>query len=377
MIYFDNAATTKPCKQAVQAACDNMKLNFGNASSLHKMGIEAEKVIISAKKSLLNKLGCEGEIYFTSGATESNNTALLGAVETYKRKGNKIITTTIEHPSVARVMDKLENMGFEVVRLSPKERLDDFAGLIAENVDENTILVSAMSVNNETGYKTDTKRLYSLVKSKNPNCMVHIDGVQGFCKVPLIGDFISLSAHKIHGIKGLGALYVAKNARFTPFLLGGGQQKNLRSGTEPVDLIAGFEAAVNAYTTDLSVFARLNERLREGLSKLSGITINSDSDLCVPNIVNFSVSGVRSEIMLHFLEEREIYISSGSACSKGKKSEVLSGFGVNDSLTDSALRISFCSENTLDEVDQLVNAISDGITRFRRETHKKIKLKRE
>lgn len=374
MIYFDNAATTKPFEQSVQAVCSNMRENFGNASSLHKMGIEAEKVIISAKKTILKKLSAEGEIYFTSGATESNNTAILGAVEAYKRRGNKIISSTVEHPSVARVLDKLETMGYEVVRLSPKDRIDDFPSLLAENVDENTILLSAMAVNNETGYKIDTKRLYNLVKAKNQNCMVHIDGVQGFCKIPLEGDYISISAHKIHGVKGMGGLYTKKNVRFTPLLAGGGQQKNLRPGTEPVDLIAGFLAAVIAYPTDLGIFSSLNSYIRTKLQNIQGITINSDKDLCVDNIINFSVSGVRSEIMLHFLEEKGIYISSGSACSKGKKSDVLTGFGISDNLIDTALRVSFCCENTVEEIDEFCTALKEGVERFRRSKTQKIKL---
>ena len=374
MIYLDNAATTKPCAEACEAVMNTMRERFGNASSLHKMGILSSEVLSSAKRTLLTALGSspknaggtplEGEIYFTSGATESNNTALLGACETYKRTGNRIVSTTIEHPSVARVLDKLETMGFEVVRLAPKDS-EDFAEALADAVDENTLLVSCMAVNNETGFATDVKKLYKLVKKKNPKTLVHIDAVQGFLKVPLEGDFISLSGHKIHSCKGIGALYVKKGVRFSPLLLGGGQQKGQRSGTEPVELVAGLAAAVKAYKGDRERFAALKARLLEKLSELPDVGINSD-DRCVANIVNFSVRGVRSEIMLHSLEEKEIYVSSGSACSKGKTSGVLSQFGVSDKDADCAIRVSFSSETTETDIDVLCENIKKGIERFRR-----------
>lgn len=364
MIYLDNAATTKPCKEAVEAAVANMTANFGNASSLHKMGIEAEKVITAAKKTMLDRLGLEGEIFFTSGATESNNTALIGAAHAYRRRGNKIVSTAIEHPSVARVLDKLEEEGFKVVRLAPKDYPDGFEQALIDAVDKDTIIMSFMAVNNETGFTIDSRRVYNAVKRKYPNCVVHVDGVQGFCKVPLAGDFISVSSHKIHGIKGLGALYQAKNVRFLPLMQGGGQQKNLRSGTEPVDLIAAFAAAVSAYPKATEHFSLLKEHLLSRLTELEGVTVNSANS--VPAIVNFSLAGIRSEIMLHFLEESEIYISSGSACSKGKVSPVLAALGVTDKNADSALRVSFCRDNTTDEIDRLIEQLKAGIARFRR-----------
>ena len=361
MIYLDSAATTKPCAETVEAVAAAMRDSFGNASSLHGMGIRSEKIIASAKKTLLSKLG-EGDIIFTSGATESSNTAIRGALETYRRAGNRIVTTAIEHPSVANVMTSLEERGFEVVRLAPKDH-PDFVQALA--VDEHTVLISCMAVNNETGYAVDVKRLYRLVKKKNPRTIVHIDAVQGFLKVPLEGDLISISGHKIHASKGIGALYIKKGVRIAPLLLGGGQQKNLRSGTEPVELIAGLDAAVRAYHGTEEHFSALKKRLLDGLSGLEGITINSGDD-CLPNIVNFSVDGVRSEIMLHSLEEREIYVSSGSACSRGKTSGVLAAFGVADKLADSAVRVSMCADTTEADIDALVDGISAGIQRFRR-----------
>ena len=302
MIYLDNAATTKPCNEAVKAASDCMRESFGNPSSLHKMGIKSEKILTAVKKELLLRLNKEGEIFFTSGATESNNLAIFGTVNALKRRGNRIVTTGIEHPSVSEPMKRLREQA--------------------------------------------------------------LGRVQGFCKVPLYGDTISLSAHKIHGIKGVGALYKSKKTRLLPIVYGGGQQQGLRSGTEPVELISAFGAAVRAYPKDLSRFSELNGYLKDILNSFQGIEINSFNS--VDNILNFSVEGVRSEIMLHFLEEKEIYVSSGSACSRGKVSPVLSALGINARRADSAIRVSFCPQNSAKELDLLAQALDEGIKRFRR-----------
>lgn len=368
MVYLDNAATTKPCTECVEAVVKAAGERFGNPASLHKMGILSEQTVSSAKRTILAALGggaaLEGEVLFTSGATESNNTALLSVAEKYPRNGKRIVTTAIEHPSAAKAADILEARGYEVVRLAPKDH-EDFEGALADSVDDNTSLVSCMAVNNETGYAVDAARLYRLVKRANPNAIVHIDAVQGFLKMPLEGDLISVSGHKIHAFKGIGALYVKKGVRVAPLLVGGGQQKNLRSGTEAVELIAGFEAAVKAYRGSKERFAELKARLLDNLSGTSGIHLNSN-ERCVPNIINFSVSGVRSEIMLHALEEKEIYVSSGSACSRGKKSGVLAAFGVSDKDSDSALRVSLCADTSESDIDFLCENIRANIERFRR-----------
>ena len=367
MIYLDNAATAKPCKEAVEALSHAAENNFGNPSSLHKMGIEAEKLMNEGKSAILKRLSKkDGEIFFTSGATESNNTIIRGVANALCRRGKTIITTAMEHPSVARVMDKLEAEGFNIVRLSPKDAIDNFEEYIADNITPDTILVSVMAVNNENGFITDTKKLYTLVKRQNKDIIVHTDGVQGFCKIPLTGDFISMSGHKVHAFKGIGAFYAAKGTRFLPLIYGGGQQKNLRPGTEPVENIAAFSAAVKAYPEDMSHFELLNQRLREGLAAFSDIRINSLIGKCVPNILNFSVLGVRSEIMLHSLEEREIYVSSGSACSKGKVSSVPDAFGMTDKEADSAIRVSMSHSTGAQDIDELLSGIEAGIKRFRR-----------
>lgn len=368
MVYLDNAATAKPCAECCEAVIKAAEERFGNPGSLHKMGILSEQILSSAKRTILNALGgeCapEGDIIFTSGATESNNTAILGAAEKYSRNGKKIVTTAIEHPSAAKALDILEARGCEVIRLAPKDH-EDFVSALAEAVDGNTLMVSCMAVNNETGYAVDAARLYRLVKRTNPRTVVHIDAVQGFLKMPLEGDLISVSGHKVHAFKGIGALYVKKGIRVAPLLAGGGQQKNLRSGTEPVELIAGFEAAVKAYRGSAERFTELKKRLLDNLSKMSGISLNSD-EKCLPNIINFSVSGIRSEILLHALEENEIYVSSGSACSRGKKSGVLAAFGVSDKNADSAVRVSLCADTSESDIDFLCENIENCIKRFRR-----------
>lgn len=367
MIYLDNAATTKPCAECCKIVMDTMESVFGNASSLHGLGTSSMQVIAKAKRTLVSALGkttFAGDVLFVSGATEANNTALFGVAENYSRTGKKIISTAIEHPSVAKALDKLEASGFEVVRLSPKD-YEDFPQAILNAVDENTMLVSCMAVNNETGYKTDVSELYKRIKRKNAKTIVHIDAVQGFLKMPLDGDLISVSGHKVHASKGIGALFVRKGVRVPPLLVGGGQQDGIRSGTEPVEIIAGFDAAVQAYKGTADGFSQLKQHLLSKLAELEDIGINSD-EKCVPNIVNFSVRGVRSEIMLHSLEEDRIYVSSGSACSKGKKSGVLSALGVSDKDADCAIRVSFSAENTTDDIDRLCEKVATTIARVRR-----------
>ena len=375
MIYLDNAATTKPCDECCKAVIQAMENSFGNASSLHKLGTDSLQIISRTKRTLLSALSgtktpLDGEIIFTSGATESNNTALVGASHRFfgglfkGKDARRIVSTAIEHPSVAKTLERFEEDGLEVVRLAPKDHADFIKGIV-DSVDENTVLISAMAVNNETGFAIDVPLLYKQVKRKNPKTIVHIDAVQGFLKMPLDGDLISVSGHKIHSTKGIGALYIRKGENILPIMTGGGQQHGLRSGTEPVELIAGFEAAINAYRGTREGFSALKAHLLDRLSGMEDISINSGDD-CLPNIVNFSVRGVRSEIMLHSLEEDGIYVSSGSACSKGKKSGVLSAFGISDKDADCAVRVSFCAENTNSDIDALCDKIEKTIKRIRR-----------
>lgn len=369
-VYLDNAATTKPCEPAVSAAFYSMIEGFGNPSSLHKVGINAEKLVTEARKEIASALACAPEcVYFTSGATESNNTAIFGAIENYGKRKKKIVTTTIEHPSVAEPIKYLEDHGFEVVRIAPeRDGTIDYQNIV-DAVDENTCLVSCMLVNNETGYILPIKRAYMNIKRNFPECITHCDAVQAFMKIPiksseLYADVISISAHKVHAVKGCGALMIRKGIRIAPLLKGGGQEKGLRSGTESVPLISAFGAAVKALNPTLSSASanatEVNQYLRKELAKLDGISINSDEDTCTPYILNISVESIRSEIMLHFLESKDIFVSSGSACSKGAKSSVLKEFGKTDKQVDTALRISISRETTWSDIDELVNAIREG-----------------
>lgn len=373
--YLDNAATTKPCSEAVAAINACLTEQYGNASSLHTMGTAAWQIVNDARKAVAAALSCEPErIIFTSGATESNNLAIFGAAKAMRRRGNRIVTTGIEHPSVAAAVSALEQDGFDVVRILPnKGGLIDAAEFLAA-VDDKTILCSAMQVNNETGAVLPIQRLFGDIKRKFPNVLTHCDAVQAFCKLPvqsarLNADLISVSGHKIHAAKGVGALYIAKGVRIVPQVYGGGQERGIRPGTESVPLIAGFGAAVNAALPHLRQSyehcGALKAYARERLQALPEITLLEKAGESSPYIMSIAVQGIRSEILLHFLETEGVYVSSGSACSKGKKSEVLAAFGYSDSVVDTAIRISFSRDTTTEDIDELAAAVAQGIERFR------------
>lgn len=374
-IYLDNAATTKPCREAVSAATECMTENYGNPSSLHTKGLKAQLVTDGVRKTIAKGLACPPEsVYFTSGATESNNTAIFGVAKSLGKRHPKIVTTTVEHASVKEAIAELEKQGFEIVRIAPDKSGEISHEQIIEAVDERTCLVSMMLVNNETGYILPVRRAFYSIKKMYPECITHCDAVQGFMKVPvkvnnLCADLISISAHKIYACKGVGALYVKKGIHIPPMIFGGGQEKNFRPGTENVPMIAAFGAAVKKLGSNIAERYSQMEKLRalflERIEKVDGIVVNSKEDAS-PYIINVSVPGIRSEIMLHFLEAKEIYISSGSACSKGAQSGVLTEFGLKPDLADSALRISLCPENTVSELRQLVEAIEEAMTRLAR-----------
>lgn len=368
--YLDNAATTKPCEEAVEACAKAMTENFGNPSSLHRMGVNAEIAVEEARKAVAAALVCQPErITFTSGATESNNTLILGAAENYGKRRKRIVISAIEHPSVEETVKYLEKQGFEAVRVKPDKTGEIDPDEFLAAVDYNTFLASCMMVNNETGAVNPIKKIFSQVKKKYPECITHCDAVQGFLKLPmktadLYADLITVSGHKVHAPKGVGAMYIAKGIRIAPRSLGGGQEKGQRSGTEAVPAISAFGAAVRAQLPTISVAysnaEELNGRLRRKLSALDYITVNSNAEEQSPYILNFSVNGIRSEIMLHYLEEREIYVSSGSACSKGAKSGVLTAMGLSDRITDTSLRVSFSRMSSCGEIERLVTALQAG-----------------
>lgn len=373
-IYLDNAATTKPCGEAVSAAVDAMTENYGNPSSLHRAGLDAQLAVDKARKAIAASIGADSsEIYFTSGATESNNLALRGISAAYGRKRRKIVISSVEHASVDETASALEKSGFEIVRISPRDDGRFYADDFISACDENTCLVSMMLVNNETGYIMPVRETFMAVKRSFPEIITHCDCVQGYMKLPikaasLGADLISLSAHKIHGVKGVGAIYIKKGVRVIPIVTGGKQEKGIRSGTESVPLIAAFGAAVDKFRPTIAEryerVSQLKAHLLEKIGGIENVTVNSPSDGS-PYVINISAVGKRSEIMLHFLESKGIYVSSGSACSKGQQSGVLGEFGISGKRADGAVRISITAQTTEDELDEFAEALAEGMTKIR------------
>ena len=373
-IYLDNAATTKPCGEAVSAAVDAMTENYGNPSSLHRAGLDAQLAVDKARKAIAASIGADSsEIYFTSGATESNNLALRGISAAYGRKCRKLVISSVEHASVDETASALEKNGFEIVRISPRDDGRFYADDFISACDENTCLVSMMLVNNETGYIMPVRETFMAVKRSFPEIITHCDCVQGYMKLPikaasLGADLISLSAHKIHGVKGVGAIYIKKGVRVIPIVTGGKQEKGIRSGTESVPLIAAFGAAVDKFRPTIAErYERVSQLKAHLLGKMGGIenvTVNSPSDGS-PYVINISAVGKRSEIMLHFLESKGIYVSSGSACSKGQQSGVLGEFGISGKRADGAVRISITAQTTEEELDEFAEALAEGMTKIR------------
>lgn len=354
-IYLDNAATTKPCEAAVNAMVKTMQNNYANPSALHLMGLNAEDSFLAAKNKIAKALWCKSNnLYFTSGGTESNNTLILGAVKKLKRYGKHIITGAIEHPSVLEPIKELEKEGFEVTVLPA-----DINGYNKEDIikaiRKDTILVSLMTVNNETGVINDLSFVKKAIKEKGSAALFHSDCVQAFLKTKIDinnYDLITISSHKINGPKGVGAFVLGSD--IVPLLLGGGQQKGIRSGTIFTELICGFAAAVDSF--DSSGIKEINIYAKKVLSDYTINTPHNASDY----IINLSVLGYKSETLLHFLETKGIYVSTGSACSKGAKSYVLKAMGFKDEVIDSAIRISFSNNTTKEEIDILKAALQEA-----------------
>lgn len=369
-IYLDNSATTRVYKEAADEAYSAMTEFYGNPSSLHNKGIEAERIMEDARKKIAAALGADGgELVFTSGGTEANNLAVIGGALAKKRRGNRVVISAYEHDSVMRAGKYLSENGFDVVWLSPNERGEITPEAVFEAVNEKTVLVSVMLVNNEVGAVNPIAQLSAAAKRKNPDTVFHCDAVQAFCKMPfradkLGADLVTVTAHKIGGPKGVGALWIKKGARVLPLHFGGEQEKEIRPGTEALPLIAAFGKAAEISKNSLPKFQRKMEELRnlllDGIKDEPGILLNSKEG-ALPGIVNISVPGIRSEIMLHFLESRGIYVSSGSACAQGAKSHVLKAMGYPPERIDSALRISFGRENTQKDVEELLSAIKDAM----------------
>lgn len=365
--YLDNSATTAVCREAAEKALEMMTEKYGNPSSLHSKGMEAEEEIHHAREVIAKSLGVNPEeIFFTSGGTEANNMAITGAAHAAKRKGNKIIISAVEHSSVLETAESLEKEGFEIVKIYPDSEGHINTEDIENAVDEKTILVSVMTVNNETGAVFPTDRIAKIIKRKKSPALFHTDCVQAYGKIPLknsklCADLITVSGHKVHGPKGVGALYIKKGVRLLPIIHGGEQQKKVRPGTEGVPLICAFGKAVSLFSIEenLKHAEELRDYALERLSKIEGIEINSPDD-CLPYIMNISVLGIKSETMLHHLASKGVYVSSSSACAKGQKSYVLKAMKLPDPRIDSALRISFSKFSTKEDVDALAEGIMLG-----------------
>lgn len=371
-VYLDNSSTTKPCASAIKNINYCLEENWGNPSSLHSLGIKAESILNDTRSAAAKVLGCDvDEIYFTSGGTEANNMAVFGTAAALSRRGKRIVTTSVEHPSVLEACNVLEKQGYEIIRLKPDSDGNISEQQIKDAITSDTILVSIMLANNEIGAVYPIKAAAEAIKSVGAPALVHCDAVQAFGKMNIkpkaLGiDLLSVSGHKIHGPKGVGMLYKSKKARINPHVFGGHQEKGLRSGTEPMPAIAGLLGAITELniTESYKTVAEVNEYARMKLGKIENIIINSP-DNALPYILNFSVNGYRSETMLHFLEKYNIYVSSGSACAKGKGSYVLHEMGLPAKRIDSALRVSFSKYNTIDDVDALCQALSEGIKSLR------------
>ena len=365
VIYLDNAATTKPCKKAIEKANEIAEKVWGNPSSLHSLGLSAQLVVDSARETVADSLGAKPKnIIFTSGGTEANNLAVNSAVATMRRRGSRIVSSAYEHSSIHEKLKSLEKDGFEIVFVPAEKNGIVDPGKIAEAVDEKTILVAVMMTNNEVGAVNDIQRITKLVKSKNPNCLVHTDCVAAFGKLRInatkLGvDTLTVSAHKIHGLKGSAALFTKDGTRVLGYTIGGEQERAVRPGTENTAGIVAFSAAVEEIMPKLDdnykTATELKNHLAEKIAQTDFIKINCENDF--PYTVNISVEGLRSETLLHYLETKEIFISSGSACSKGARTHVLESMGFDRKVQDSSVRISFSSDNTKDEIDTLINEI--------------------
>ncbi|MDN3018215.1 cysteine desulfurase family protein [Paenibacillus sp. BSR1-1] len=377
MIYFDNSATTKPYKEVLDSFVTVSSEYFGNPSSLHSMGGQAEKLLSQAREQVAGLLKVmANEIYFTSGGTESNNIAIKGAALLNRHKGRHLITSSVEHASVRAAMEQLEQEGFEITRLP----VDKYGRISVEDLEKairkDTILISIMQVNNEVGTIQPIEEIGSILK-KYPSILFHVDAVQSVGKVPLSlyknnVDLCSLSGHKFHGLKGTGVLFIREGARLTPLFSGGNQERRMRSGTENV---AGFVAMAKALRmtmmksdAGIAELGKIQHLLRKNLTKIEDIQIHTPVQHAAPHILNFSLRGIKSEVFIHALEQNGIFVSTTSACSSKKKSpsNTLLAMGVPESLAESAIRISLSFDNTEAEALKVLSIIEKTVNQLRK-----------
>jgi cysteine desulfurase len=379
--YFDNSATTRVHPEVADTIHKVMLDEYGNPSSMHKKGMEAEMIVRNARETIASTLKVDDRcILFTSGGTESDNMALIGCADAYKRSGKHIITTKIEHPAILNTCKYLEENGYEVTYLGvDKNGLVDLSEL-ENSIREDTTIVSIMHTNNEIGAVEPIEKAGEAIKRKNPSTLFHVDAVQGYGKWRILPskqniDLLSVSSHKIHGPKGIGFLYIGNGVKINPIIHGGGQQKNLRSGTENVPGIAGMAKACELIYSDLDNandhLYTMKQRLIEGLDDIEDIKINGLTGReSAPHILSVSFGLVRSEVLLHALEDKGIYVSAGSACASNKPavSETLKAIGVEKRMLESTIRFSLCKDNTMEQIDYCLEVLHDTLPMLRRFT---------
>ena len=370
MIYFDNSATTKPCAAALEAMQLALTDNWGNPSALYQFGFDTAHRLRGARAKVAAALGADTDrVFFTSGGTEADNWAIFGTIKRFGKRGRHLITSAIEHPAVLNCFKELEAQGYEVTYLQPNDQGQIGLDTLKAALRKDTILVSIMMVNNETGAVMPIEKMAKLTHRVNADAVFHTDAVQAFLKIPfsaksLGADLISISSHKVHGPKGAGALYISPRFKsFPPLLIGGGQENGYRSGTEATPAIFGFAAACDAisktFQQDILHEKQLLNLLIERLSNLNGVYINGAHD--APHILSVAIPGIPTQNTINILQDADIYVSAGSACAKGHRSHVMEAMNLKPEHIDSSFRISLCAENTAEEIEILANIIKDQI----------------
>lgn len=381
-VYLDNCATTRPRNEVIKEMVHVLKESYGNPSSLHNMGLEAEKMVQNSRRMIAEFLHVgKEEVFFTSGGTESNNLAIQGIVNKYKRQGKHLITTKIEHASVLNIFKYYEDQGYEVTYLDVDSKGMIDLNHLKKSIKDDTILIAIMLVNNEIGTIEPIEEIKKIVNETNKNTKIHVDGIQAFGKIPLnisqLGiDSFSFSSHKVFGPKGVGGLYVKRNLNINPIIFGGNQEKGLRSGTENVPGIVGFGKAVEILSDNFDVERKKNFYLRDYFadkinSNIGNIIINTGiSQNFAPHILSVSFKGVRGEVLLHYLEQYGIYVSTASACSShGKgKSHVLKAIGLNEADIDGTIRFSFSHYIEENQLDYVIDKLIDSVKEIRKIT---------
>ena len=366
MIYLDNSATTKPCKEAVEAMTDALTVNWGNPSALYGFGIDAASMLRSARHKVAAAMGAEPDrVFFTSGGTEADNWAIFSTIKRYGRRNKHIITTAVEHHAILRCMNELEHQGYEITYLQPDELGNISLESLKAALRKDTCLVSIMMVNKETGAVMPISQMAKLTHKLSPDAIFHTDAVQGFLKVPfsaktLGADLISVSSHKVHGPKGVGALYISPRLKsFPPLLFGGGQENGFRSGTEGTPAIFGFAAACEAckatFQSDIAKETELLNGLAKKLCKLDGLKINGAHT--APHILSLAIPGLPTQNSINILQDAGICVSAGSACAKGHRSHVMTAMRLKPEVIDGSFRVSICRDTTEEELDKLAEVI--------------------